>query len=167
MNLEVDYIINDDSWNNYINENDINDFISKIFNTTVGILEYKLNKRNVVELSITFTNDKEIQEINKNYRNVDKPTNVLSFPLFEKEFTKAYKTLPYISLGDIILSIETIKKESEEQNKTFNDHLTHLIVHSILHLFGFDHIEDKEADVMENLEIKILEKLSIQNPYLY
>jgi probable rRNA maturation factor len=166
MRLEVDYVINDNSWNNYIDENSIDDFILKIFNTIINILEYKLNRKNTIELSITFTNDKEIQEINKNYRNVDKPTNVLSFPLFEKEFTKAYKALPYMSLGDIILSIETLKKESEEQNKTFKDHLTHLIVHSILHLFGFDHIKDEEADIMENLEIKILDKLSIQNPYL-
>lgn len=166
MQLDIDYVINDDNWKKYINEADVNIFISRIFDTVVDILGYKLNKKNTIELSITFTNDKEIKEINKNYRGVDKTTNVLSFPLFEKEFLKIYKKSPYISLGDIILSIETIENEAKEQNKTFNNHLIHLIVHSILHLFGFDHIKDIEADVMENLEIKVLEKLSIQNPYL-
>lgn len=166
MQLDIDYVINDDNWKKYINEADINIFISRIFDTIVDILEYKLNKKNIIELSITFTNDREIKEINKNYRGIDKTTNVLSFPLFEKEFLEIYKKSPYISLGDIMLSIETIENEAKEQSKTFNNHLIHLIVHSILHLFGFDHIKDIEADVMENLEIKVLEKLSIQNPYL-
>ena len=165
MKLEIDYSINDENWGEYLKEEDISNFIKNIFDNVVNVLGYNLNRKNIIELSVTFTNDKEIQEINKNYRNTDKPTNVLSFPLFEKEFLREYKISPYISLGDIILSIETIERESIEQQKTFNEHLTHLIVHSMLHLFGYDHIKDEDADAMENLEIQILKNLSIKNPY--
>lgn len=165
MKVEIDYSINDNNWEKYLEEKNISNFVKNIFDNVVDVLRYNLNKKNTIELSVTFTNDKEIQDINKNYRNTDKPTNVLSFPLFEKEFLREYKSSPYISLGDIILSIETIERESMEQQKTFNEHLTHLIVHSILHLFGYDHIKDEDADVMENLEIQILKNLSIKNPY--
>lgn len=166
MKLEIDYLIEDKSWEKYLNEDNIENYVLNIFNKVIYTLKYNLNRKNTIEISITLTNDKKIQEINKNYRNIEKPTNVLSFPLFEKEFIKEYKVLPYISLGDIILSIETIEREAIEQNKTFNNHLTHLIVHSMLHLFGFDHINSKDAEVMENLEIEILKNLSIDNPYL-
>ena len=165
MNLDIDYTINDNRWLDILPEEKINNFIENIFNNVVKILEYKLNKKNTIELSITFTNDEEIQKINSEYRGIDKPTNVLSFPLFEKEFLKEYQKSPYIGLGDIILSIDTLQKEAKEQDKDFNEHLTHLIVHSLLHLFGYDHIKDDEAEVMENLEAKILNEMNIANPY--
>ena len=165
MKLEVNYNIEDNRWNEYLNFNEFDKFIENIFNATINELKYVLNKKNTIELSITLTNDENIRKINCEYRWIDKPTNVLSFPLFENEFLREYNKSKYISLGDIILSIETVIAEANEQNKTFIEHLTHLIVHSILHLFGYDHINDDEANIMEGLEIKILEKLNIKNPY--
>ena len=165
MRLEVNYNIEDNRWNEYLNFNEFDKFIENIFNATINELKYVLNKKNTIELSITLTNDKNIRKINCEYRGIDKPTNVLSFPLFENEFLKEYNKSKYISLGDIILSIETVIAEANEQNKTFIEHLIHLVVHSILHLFGYDHINDDEANIMEGLEIKILEKLNIKNPY--
>ncbi len=165
MKLEVNYNIEDNRWNEYLNFNEFDKFIENIFNATINELKYVLNKKNTIELSIILTNDENIRKINCEYRGIDKPTNVLSFPLFENEFLKEYSKSKYISLGDIILSIEIVIAEANEQNKTFIEHLTHLIVHSILHLFGYDHINDDEANIMEGLEIKILEKLNIKNPY--
>lgn len=166
MNLEIDYIIENESWYKYIQEEKIDDFIKNIFIKTIEELKYNLNKKHIIEISITFSDDDKIKKINHEYRNINTATNVLSFPLFENEFLKEYNINPYISLGDIILSVETLEKEALEQNKTFNTHLVHLIVHSFLHLFGFDHLKENEAEIMENLEINILEKLNIQNPYL-
>ena len=106
------------------------------------------------EISIVLADNNFIQNLNHVYRGKDKPTNVLSFPQDEPGL-----------LGDVILAYETIEKEANEQEKSFEDHLTHLIVHGTLHLLGHDHEDDKEAKEMEALEIEILEKLGIKNPY--
>lgn len=121
------------------------------------------------ELSINLCNDSEIQELNHNFRGKNKPTNVLSFPAFEitnqnwKSALKA-ETNPY--LGDIAIAYETLEQEATEQNKTFKDHYSHLLIHSILHLLGYDHENEKDAEVMEALEIEILDKFGIKNPYI-
>lgn len=125
-----------------------------------------------IEISVLLTGDKKIQELNKNYRNKNKATNVLSFPLLDSKkikngnLQKLDLNNELLVLGDIILSYKTIKKEAEEQNKNFDDHLTHLLIHSLLHLIGFDHENSKDAKIMEGLEIKILSKMKIKNPYL-
>ena len=90
MRLEVNYNIEDNRWNEYLNFNEFDKFIENIFNATINELKYVLNKKNTIELSITLTNDKNIRKINCEYRGIDKPTNVLSFPLFENEFLKEY-----------------------------------------------------------------------------
>ena len=119
-------------------------------------------KQNIsLVISLLLTNDKQIRQLNCDYRKQNKATNVLSFPLWEKEMPK--KT---ILLGDIILSYETIKKEALEQNKIFLHHLSHLLIHSLLHLIGYDHIIKKDAAIMERLEIKLLKTLNINNPYI-
>lgn len=100
------------------------------------------------EISILLTDDAFIHELNAKYRHVDKPTNVLSFPLDDD-----------IMRGDIIVSYETVKKEAEEENKTFRDHLALMVVHGTLHLAGYDHIKDDEAEEMEALERKILAQI--------
>jgi probable rRNA maturation factor len=125
-----------------------------------------------IEISILLTNDKQIQELNKNYRHKDKPTNVLSFPLLDGKkikngnLEKLDLNGDYLALGDIVIAYETILKEAAEQNKTFQNHLTHLLIHSLLHLIGFDHEKEKDAEIMEELEIKILKNLGIKNPYV-
>lgn len=123
----------------------------------------KVLKKNIsIEVSISLVLDPEMKKINSDFRQKNKVTNVLSFPAQESFSGKS----DYVFLGDIILALDYIKKESLAQNKTFENHLTHLILHSILHLIGFDHEENEAAEIMENLEIKILKKLKISNPYL-
>ena len=97
--------------------------------------------------------------MNKTYRHKDKTTNVLSFPSdLPVEIDEAI-------LGDVVICSEVVAKEAKEQNKTFNDHLLHIAIHGTLHLIGYDHVKESEAVEMENLEIKILEKMQIADPY--
>ncbi len=124
---------------------------------------------NQVEVSFLFTTDTEVQLLNKNFRNKDQPTNVLSFPDTELTSENLKSALMFgepLSLGDIALAEDTILKEAIAQKKTAIDHLTHLILHGILHLLGYDHVVDSEAEQMEQYEIKLLAELGIQNPYI-
>jgi probable rRNA maturation factor len=123
----------------------------------------------VVEISLLLTSDAEVQELNREYRGKDRPTNVLSFPdtaLDEQGLAEASMMGEPLLLGDIVMARETLVREASEQNKEIQDHLTHLLVHGVLHLAGFDHMEENEAEKMENLEIMILQDLHISNPYL-
>ena len=97
----------------------------------------------------------KIQNLNHQFRGKDKPTNVLAFPSDDEE--------DYI--GDIIIALETIQREAQEQDKSFADHFTHLVIHGCLHLLGYDHEQKNEAEEMENKEIELLKKLNIANPY--
>ena len=105
------------------------------------------------ELSLVLSDDAQVRVLNRDYRNKDKATNVLSFP----------QSGPL--LGDIILARETIAREAREKGATFEAHLTHLILHGWLHLQGFDHQTDAEATEMEAIEIAALARLGIDNPY--
>ena len=106
-----------------------------------------------------------LKELNATYLGKDNPTNVLSFPQEKLEKGTQLPSGDWILLGDIILSYETIKEEARVQDKPFSHHLKHLVVHGFLHLLGFDHEDEKEAQEMESLEIEILKSLSIPNPY--
>ena len=109
----------------------------------------------------------EIYKLNLQYRNKAKSTNILTFPNYNlKEEQKILEQLPEIDLGNIIASYQNIEKEAKEQNKLFTDHLTHLIIHSLLHLVNFDHQNINEQQVMEDIEIKTLNKINIKNPYI-
>ncbi len=122
-----------------------------------------------VEISFLFTNDDRIQTLNRDYRGKDKPTNVLSFPdtdLTRENLQQATLFGEPLMLGDIVLAEKTICKEASDQGKSLENHVAHLTVHGILHLTGYDHITDDEADHMEALEIQILDKMGIKNPYL-
>lgn len=113
-----------------------------------------------IELTIRFVDAKEIQTLNNDYRSKDKPTNVLSFPAnYEIPDSSVY------FMGDLIICPSVVEAESIEQGKTFENHLAHMTTHGVLHLLGYDHIIEEEAEEMESLEIEILEKLSIANPY--
>lgn len=117
------------------------------------------------ELTVTLSHDSKIKILNKHYRAKDKPTNVLSFPMFD-DISEIPANAGQVPIGDIIIAFETIKREAIEQNKTLPDHFTHMLIHGFLHLLGYDHMNDKDAKSMESLEIKILKKLGINNPYL-
>lgn len=113
------------------------------------------------ELSLVFTDDAAIRELNNDWRDKDKPTNVLSFPAFPIRPGQA----PGPMLGDIVIARETVMREAEDEEKSFDHHLTHLIVHGFLHLLGYDHETEVEAEEMEQLERKILARLAIPDPY--
>ena len=113
----------------------------------------------IAELSIVLTDDAEQRGLNRDWRGVDTPTNVLSFPQIEP-FS------PVIGiLGDITLARQTLEREAAELGKSFIDHFTHLVVHGFLHILGYDHIEEADALVMEGLETQILASLGIADPY--
>ncbi len=109
-------------------------------------------------INIYFANDKIIQEYNSKFRKKNKSTNVLSFGQIsnKQQLQSVFKNTQIFYLGEIVLSFETIKKEAKEIKKTFKQHLNHMIVHAILHLFGYDHIQDDEAEEMEAIEREIL-----------
>jgi probable rRNA maturation factor len=157
VKLNLEYSIEDKKWLNYILENSLKDRIENLLKCVLKVLKIKNTLE--IELSMVFTNDKNIQKINKKFRQKNTPTNVLSFPMYESEFFEIIKKEKYVVLGDIVLSLDTIIKEIEEQNITFDYHLNHLIVHSILHLIGFDHIGEDEADEMEKIEKEVLNLL--------
>lgn len=121
------------------------------------------------EITVRIVDDAEIQQLNQQYRGKDKTTNVLSFPFEMPELV-----LPdgaHIDesmsnfLGDIVICAQVVKLESEEQNKLLGHHWAHMLIHGTLHLLGYDHIDDQEAEEMEGIEIAILQKLAIDDPY--
>ncbi|HYE49658.1 MAG TPA: rRNA maturation RNase YbeY [Azospirillaceae bacterium] len=125
--------------------------------------------RGPAELSVVLADDETVRALNSQYRGKDKPTNVLSFPLHEEEDEVLESLAPGaplpILLGDVILAHGTVVRESSEQGKPLGDHLTHLVVHGVFHLLGYDHIADDEAERMERLETETLAGLGIPDPY--
>lgn len=117
-----------------------------------------------IELTIRIVDESESQQLNSEYRGKDKPTNVLSFE-FEQPpgLVDLGEELPY--LGDLVICSAVVEREAKAQNKSLEAHWAHMMVHGTLHLQGYDHIEEKEAQEMEALEIKILQKLGFDNPY--
>lgn len=109
-------------------------------------------------VSIVLANDSFVHELNLEYRHIDKPTNVLSFPM-------PFVDVPMRPMGDIVLSLDTLEKECQEQNKTLPAHLAHLLIHGALHLSGYDHITDEQAMEMETLEKEKMDDLGFENPY--
>jgi probable rRNA maturation factor len=112
------------------------------------------------------TND-EVQTLNAQWRKIDKPTNVLSFPMLETDEIDALANTDdgEVLLGDMILAYEICETEAQEKGIPLTDHVTHLIVHGTLHLLGLDHIDDTQAEHMEALEVKALASLGLANPY--
>ena len=114
-----------------------------------------------MSVAVALIDDRAMRKLNRTYRGKDKPTNVLSFPAGEVPDGKG-KARP---LGDVAVALGTVKREAKAQGKTVGDHLTHLMVHAVLHLLGYDHESDPDADEMEALERKALATLGIADPY--
>jgi probable rRNA maturation factor len=112
------------------------------------------------EIVIRLVDDQESAELNQQYRHKQGPTNILSFPF---EAPDGFDT---DLLGDLVICAPLIALEARQQNKQLFDHWAHITIHGVLHLLGYDHIDDAEAEEMEALEIKILSRLNINNPYL-
>ncbi|MBL1293521.1 MAG: rRNA maturation RNase YbeY [Thiotrichales bacterium] len=111
------------------------------------------------EFFIRVVDKAESQELNKKYRDKDTPTNVLAFPLGAPDYV-----VP-LTLGDLVICAEIVEAEAKAQDKSLDAHWAHMIVHGVLHLLGFDHIDDDQASQMESLEVKVMQGLGFANPY--
>ncbi|XVN40296.1 MAG: rRNA maturation RNase YbeY [Rickettsia endosymbiont of Argas persicus] len=171
INLEI--IKNYDKWREHkqINKALVKKIAKNILSRFKSFKEIKQ-----FELSILLTNSEEILTLNKQFRNIEKVTNVLSFPTIELNWQELNSNnisskleflndSEYMHLGDIAFCYDVIYNESCEQDKIFENHFIHLLIHSILHLIGFDHQNDKEANIMESLEIEILSYFGMSSPY--
>lgn len=116
------------------------------------------------ELAVMLTDDAGIRTLNANWRGIDKPTNVLSFPALAQTSAPQPGDPPRM-LGDIAIAYETVRREADDESKSFADHLSHLAIHGYLHLVGYDHENDADAQTMEQLERDILARLGIADPY--
>lgn len=164
--FDIDLVVNHQPWDK--TGIDLQGFANEVigFTLTMADLPDELQGR-AIEICVVLTDDGEIHALNRDYRGMDKPTNVLSFANLDSDSATeelAQADLPF-ALGDIIIAWETMQREALEQNKEFLAHLRHMMVHGTLHLLGYDHMDEEEAAEMEGLEVKILEKMNIENPY--
>jgi len=113
------------------------------------------------EVSIVLTDDSAIASLNRDWRGIDKPTNVLSFPASGHKASEGVRFL-----GDIVIAYETLVRECDDEGRIFLHHLAHLTVHGFLHLIGYDHQTDTQAEEMEGLESKIMTRMNMPDPYL-
>lgn len=148
--IDIDIDIRNTNWQ-------LVDGLEALANTCIVAAREQYCPRVFSEISLLFTDNEQVQDLNKTYRGKDKPTNVLSFP------TSSNIEIPI--LGDVVLAFETVEREAHEQGISLPDHIAHLLVHGYLHLQGLDHETDADALVMEGLEIKVLAGLGICNPY--
>jgi probable rRNA maturation factor len=116
------------------------------------------------EVAVMLTDDAGIRTLNSNWRGIDKPTNVLSFPALQPSGAGGPDDAPRM-LGDIAIAYETTRQEADDEQRPFDHHLSHLAVHGFLHLIGYDHEKDDDAEAMEALETEILAQLGIPDPY--
>ena len=144
-------------WNDRV----IQTFGKKLNKTVLEIFKSSesVSLQNNILISILFSGDKQVTKLNKYYRNINKPTNVLSFPSMQ------INSKNNLFLGDIVFSSQTIIEEAKRDNKNLEDHLIHLFIHGVLHLLGYEHETEDDAYIMESLEIKVLNNLNIDNPY--
>lgn len=152
IQAEIDILIEAEGWNGVAG-------LEALIRRAVGTALASVEDTEGARVSVLLTDDAAIQKLNAGFRGKDKPTNVLSFPAPEIPGD------PEPMLGDLALAYETCAREAEEEAKTIADHLTHLVIHGTLHLLGFDHEEEAEAEEMEALETALLAGLGIADPY--
>lgn len=153
--LDIDILVEDERWNEI---SDLEDLACKAVELAASVSGIELGD---AEICVLFTDNDEIRRLNAEFRGKDKPTNVLSFPSGDGPQPDGAPVM----LGDIVLAREVVFDEAKAQGKPLANHVLHLIVHGMLHLVGFDHEQDDEAEVMEALEIEALARLGLPNPY--
>lgn len=159
----IEISLQDPAWEEIEETEDIEGIVEKAASTALeSAIMPKFAFGRALEISIVLANDDLVQVLNREYCDKDKATNVLTFATLDSEEPNSEGVL---NLGDVVLSFQTISRECQEQDKFLLDHLQHMTVHGILHLLGYDHETDDEALDMETLEIRILERLGVQNPY--
>ncbi len=153
--LVVDVQVQSDKWQSFVEKKSIDakQIFTTVYNEFDGV---------DAEVSLVLCDDAFITGLNKKYRDKNKATNVLSFPASDG-FALDGMVEP---LGDIVVAYETVLCECMEQEKSFENHFTHLLIHGMLHLLGFDHVTSDEAKEMESLEVDFLHNLGINNPYM-
>lgn len=163
----VDLVIEDDRWNTV----PLEDLAERAAQATLATLGLPAQG---YEIALLACDDARIADLNRQFRSKPAPTNVLSWPSWDlgaehdgdhPDHAPDGDPNDPEPLGDIALSYDTCAQEAQQQDKTFADHLTHLVVHSTLHLLGYDHIRDKDAAMMEEIEIRILAMLGVADPY--
>ncbi|PPB82362.1 putative rRNA maturation factor [Albidovulum inexpectatum] len=163
----VDTVIEDARWET-LGLPDLAERVARIALAELGLPEAG------VEISLLGCDDARIAQLNADFRGKPRPTNVLSWPA-EERGAEEEGALPApiapdpfgmgVELGDIAIAWDTCAREAAEQGKTMQDHVTHLLVHGLLHLLGYDHVRDGDAELMESTEVRILAKMGIANPY--
>ncbi len=157
MSLELAFCVEHDGWG------DRRDLCARVLNAALEQVREQVPD-GVLEVSLVLSDDSTVQELNQTWRDKDGPTNVLSFPAFDPEDPQVPDGAPVL-LGDIILAYETCAQESVRDNITLDEHLAHLVIHGFLHLLGYDHQDQPQAEEMEALETAILATMGIQDPY--
>jgi len=146
---DIDVLVEDDRWTGEIAD-------LAALSMTCGAAAAALEPGIAGGVALLFADDAALLDLNRRFRRIDKPTNVLSFPSGAPDSG---------FLGDIAIAFETCRREAQAQGIAFRDHVAHLIVHGLLHLAGHDHEEDEDAERMESLETRILARLDIADPY--
>jgi probable rRNA maturation factor len=157
MNIVIDIAY--EAWRETVPE--VEDLVRRVAAIALGAAGDLPAER--LEVSLVLSDDAEVRQLNRDYRGQDKPTNVLSFAALDAD-----SPIPAegpILLGDVIIGYETTRAEAAAEGKSVAHHLSHLVVHGVLHLLGYDHIEEDEAERMESLERSILAALGIADPY--
>lgn len=149
--IEVDVVEDDGNWSG------LSDADSLIEQAAAAVAKELGGSAGSGTVAVALSSDASVQVLNGQFRGKPKPTNVLSFP--------AGEGVPEGFIGDVILAAETVRREADEQGVPFAHHVQHLVVHGILHLLGYDHISAADAERMEAIEISILSKLGVANPY--
>lgn len=169
MNNHLIVLTDEERWQQALS--DAEPFARQVFGCAIDFLkenrlggEIGFDKPVVINLSLS--NNDEVRRLNAEFRGKDRPTNVLSFANIDDDnFAEELENAEEVELGDIIVALETLEEEALQKGISLKDHFAHLLIHGILHLFGYDHQDDDEADEMEAVEIKILSVLNIDNPY--
>jgi len=155
MSLRVDFVETSKAWRGFAARAIARRAIA------AAAVECGIELRRGAEMCVHLVGDADIQALNAQWRGINAPTNVLSFPAADPARLRQAKLL-----GDVLIAFETVGKEAEQERKTFADHYRHLVVHGFLHLLGFDHISDAQAEAMEALETRVLARLGVTDPYV-